>query len=178
MMLARKQMFGAKLEIWNVIELISKFGDDLARDVIESVRHLPKIRTPIGRARAWFRLTLMKKQLAQSFQQLVDHRDSLLQEHYDVNALMLSDDGNVLCGLLVGLNSFDYSVYIKEEILDFYDSVIDLRLYLRDQTMNSCRDSGQDPDYVNGFNDEETVVNLQQLLDQNNYLEQMNQRLG
>ncbi|OTF70282.1 RUN domain containing protein [Euroglyphus maynei] len=122
MTLARKQMFGAKLEIWNVIELTSKFDDDLARDIIESVRHLPKIRTSIGRARAWFRLTLMKKRLAQSFQQLVDHRDSLLQEFYDTNSLMLSDDANVLCGLLVGLNSFDYSVYIKEEILDFYDS--------------------------------------------------------
>ncbi|KAH7645903.1 run domain containing protein [Dermatophagoides farinae] len=173
----RKQMFGAKLEIWTIIELTSKFGDDVSREVIESVRHLPKIRTSLGRARAWFRLNLMKKRLAQSFQQLVDHRDTLLYEYYDVNSLMLSDDSNVLCGLLVGLNSFDYSVYIKEEILDFSDTVIDLRFYLRDQAVANCRDLDQILSDVNGFNDEETVVNLQQLLDQNNYLEQVNQRL-
>lgn len=146
--LARKQIFGLKNDIWTIIELIGKYSND-AQDTIESARHLPKIRfvcflkkrlilvnlslnrTSLGRARAWFRLTLMKKQLSDFFQLLLDHRDTILKEYYETNALMLSDDANILCGLLVGLNSFDYNIYIKEEIFDFFEPVIDLRLYLK-----------------------------------------------
>lgn len=98
-------------------------------------------RTSLGRARAWFRLTLMKKQLADFFQLFVDHRDTVLKEYYETNALLLSEDANILCGLLVGLNSFDYNVYIKEEIFDFFEPVIDLRLYLKYTQDNTSTNS-------------------------------------
>lgn len=36
-------MFGGKVDIWNVIEMVEKRSPD-AHDVTESARHLPKIR--------------------------------------------------------------------------------------------------------------------------------------
>jgi len=44
-----------------------------------SVLLMPCDRTPLGRARAWLRLALMQKSLADYFRLLVDHRDDILQ---------------------------------------------------------------------------------------------------
>lgn len=123
-------MFSVKIDIWNIIELIGKATPE-ANDVIESVKHLPKIRSSAGKARAWFRLVMMKKKLSDYFQVLIDLRDSALKEYYESFALMLTEDANVLAGLLVGLNSFDYTVYLKDDVFE-HEPVIDLRYYLQD----------------------------------------------
>ena len=123
-------MFSIKIDIWNIIELIGKSVPE-ANDVIESAKHLPKVRTPIGKARAWFRLAMMKKKLADYFQVLINIRDSTLREYYESFALIMTEDANVLAGLLVGLNSFDFTVFIKDELFD-HEPVIDLKYYLQD----------------------------------------------
>lgn len=45
----------------------------------------------MGRARAWLRLALMQKKIADYLQTLVEHKDDL-GEYYEPHALMLSDE--------------------------------------------------------------------------------------
>lgn len=70
-------------------------------------------RTHLGRARAWLRLALMQKKLADYLKVLIDHRDDALVEYFEPDALMLSDEAIVIIGLLVGLNVIDCNLCVK-----------------------------------------------------------------
>jgi len=48
----------------------------------------------MGRARAWLRLALMQKKLADYLQSLIENRDEALAEYYERHALMMSDEVN------------------------------------------------------------------------------------
>ncbi|KAF4524041.1 hypothetical protein B566_EDAN016024 [Ephemera danica] len=61
-------------------------------------------RTHMGRARAWLRLALMQKKLADYVKELIDHREDMLSDYYEPEALMMSEEAIVIMGLLVGLN--------------------------------------------------------------------------
>lgn len=74
---------------------------------------LTSFRTHIGRARAWLRLALMQKKLADYFRLLIERRDDLLTEFYEPGALMLADEAIVIMGLLVGLNVIDCNLCVK-----------------------------------------------------------------
>ena len=70
-------------------------------------------RTSIGRARAWIRLALMQKKLADYLKVLIDLRDTVLHEFYEPGSLLLSDEAVVLLGLLLGLNIVDCNLCLK-----------------------------------------------------------------
>lgn len=74
---------------------------------------ISSFRTHIGRARAWLRLALMQKKLADYFRLLIERRDDLLTEFYEPGALMLADEAIVIMGLLVGLNVIDCNLCVK-----------------------------------------------------------------
>lgn len=44
--------------------------------------------------RAWLRLAVMQKKLADYLQELVERRDTVLIEYYEPHALMMSDEVN------------------------------------------------------------------------------------
>lgn len=44
------------------------------------------------RFRAWLRLAVMQKRLADYLQELVERRDTVLIEYYEPHALMMSDE--------------------------------------------------------------------------------------
>lgn len=67
----------------------------------------------MGRARAWLRVALMQKKLADYMKVLTDNRDSVLAEYFEPDALMMSDEAVVIVGLLVGLNVIDCNLCIK-----------------------------------------------------------------
>lgn len=67
----------------------------------------------MGRARAWLRVALMQKKLADYMKVLIDNRDSVLAEYFEPDALMMSDEAIVIVGLLVGLNVIDCNLCIK-----------------------------------------------------------------
>lgn len=67
----------------------------------------------MGRARAWLRMALMQKKLADYLKVLIDHKDDLLSEYFEPDALMLSEEAIVVMGLLVGLNVIDCNFCIK-----------------------------------------------------------------
>ncbi len=67
----------------------------------------------MGRARAWLRVALMQKKLADYIKVLIDNRDSVLAEYFEPDALMMSEEALVIVGLLVGLNVIDCNLCIK-----------------------------------------------------------------
>lgn len=67
----------------------------------------------MGRARAWLRMALMQKKLADYLKILIDHRDDLLSEYFEPDALMMSEEAIVIMGLLVGLNVIDCNFCVK-----------------------------------------------------------------
>ncbi|KAK2160755.1 hypothetical protein LSH36_127g08020 [Paralvinella palmiformis] len=163
----KKGILRDKREFWAVLEQVEKYIAD-AVDITTSVREMPNIKTPLGRSRAWLRLALMQKRLADYFRILVDKKDELLTEFYEPGAIMLDEEAVVISGLLVGLNVIDCNLGIKDEDLDQPMGVIDFSLYLRDANHNSS----QTPD------EENQGSRIAAILDQKNYLEELNRHLN
>lgn len=67
----------------------------------------------MGRARAWLRVALMQKKLADYLKILVDNRDEELVDYFEPDALMMSDEAIIIVGLMVGLNVIDCNLCIK-----------------------------------------------------------------
>merc|ERR1711971_1070025 len=125
----KKGLLGPKKELWDLLQKIEKL-DAEAADITASVRDLPTVRTAVGRARAWLRLALMQKKLADYFRLLVSQGE-MLAEFYETAALMRSDEANLISALLTSLNVVDCNLCVKEEDLDCQQGVIDFSLYLR-----------------------------------------------
>ena len=70
-------------------------------------------RSALGRARAWLRLALMQKKLADYFRHLVDQGDDVLSEFYEPRALLRSEEAAIVTGLLLGLNIVDCNLCVK-----------------------------------------------------------------
>lgn len=72
-------------------------------------------------------------------------------------------------GILVGLNVIDCNLCVKEEDLDSQQGVIDFSLYLRSSTRASPE---EDLSAIEGSGNNMTAV-----LDQKNYIEELNRHL-
>lgn len=164
----KKGILRDKREFWGVLEIIEKFAPEAA-EITTSVRDMPNIKTPLGRARAWLRLALMQKTLADYFKLIIEKKDDILCEFYERGAIMMEDEGMVIAGLLVGLNVIDCNLCIKEEDLDQPMGVIDFSLYLRD---NKVPMEMPDSESAEGKSKMATI------LDQKNYLEELNRHLN
>ncbi|KAJ9579990.1 hypothetical protein L9F63_004373, partial [Diploptera punctata] len=162
----KKGLLGPKKELWDILQCVEKYTIE-AQDITTSVRDLPTVRTHMGRARAWLRLALMQKKLADYLKILIDHKDDLLLEYFEPDALMMSDEAIVIMGLLVGLNVIDCNLCVKEEDLDCQQGVIDFSLYLR--SSNQCSESSED---------DLDHDNMTTVLDQKNYIEELNRHLN
>lgn len=161
----KKGLLGPKKELWNVLESVEKFMPEAA-DITSSVRELPTVKTHLGRARAWLRLALMQKRLADYFRKMIDRRDEALIEFYEKDALMMSEEAVIIGGLLVGLNVIDCNLCVKEEDLDYQQGIIDFSLYLRDSNADT-----QAPEGVESSS-------FTAVLDQKNYIEELNRHLN
>lgn len=89
----KKGLLGPKKELWDILQSVEKYCFE-AHDITASVRDLPTVRTHMGRARAWLRIALMQKKLADYLQALMEHKDEALSEYYEPHALMMSDEVN------------------------------------------------------------------------------------
>lgn len=67
----------------------------------------------MGRARAWLRLALMQKRLADYMRIILEHREDTLEEYFEPHALMLNEEAVIITGLLVGLNVVDCNLCVK-----------------------------------------------------------------
>ncbi|KAK6628627.1 hypothetical protein RUM43_002442 [Polyplax serrata] len=162
----KKGILGPKKELWDILQLVEKYSNE-ARDITASVRDLPTVNTHMGRARAWLRLALMQKKLADYLKVLIDRKDSVLADYFEPEALMMSDEAFIIQGLLVGLNVIDCNLCVKEEDLDCQQGVIDFSLYLRNSHhYYHSSESVLDPE------------NMTRVLDQKNYIEELNRHLN
>ncbi|XP_018422596.1 PREDICTED: RUN and FYVE domain-containing protein 2 isoform X2 [Nanorana parkeri] len=158
----RKSFLSFNRTIWGPLELVEKLCPE-AEEIAASVRDLPGLRTPLGRARAWLRLSMMQKKLADYLRCLIMRRD-LLSEFYENYAVMMEEEGTVIVGLLVGLNVIDANLCVKGEDLDSQVGVIDFSIYLKSDEDNHDRE---------GRN-----VHISAILDQKNYVEELNRQLN
>lgn len=191
----KKGLLGPKKELWDIMASVEKYAQE-AQDITASIRDLPTVKTHIGRARAWLRMALMQKKLADYIQALVDNREEALAEYYEPYALMMSDEIILIIGILVGLNVIDCNLCVKEEDLDSQQGVIDFSLYLRssstttpmaDQGENGCETgivatttSTNEGSVVSGglvTVGDRPENNMTAVLDQKNYIEELNRHL-
>nr|CAG4643860.1 EOG090X043H [Lepidurus arcticus] len=161
----KKGLLGPKKELWDLLQIIEKYCPDAA-DITASIRDLPSVKTHMGRARAWLRLALMQKKIADYLKVLLDHRDDIMSEFFEMGSLLVSDEAVIIMGLLLGLNVIDCNICIKGEDLDSQQGVIDFSLYLR----NGSGDATPPPNSID--NSSMTAV-----LDQKNYVEELNRHL-
>ncbi|XP_013139671.1 PREDICTED: protein RUFY3 isoform X1 [Papilio polytes] len=168
----KKGLLGPKKELWDILQMVEKYSPEAA-DITASVRDLPTVKTAMGRARAWLRLALMQKRLADYLRILLERREETLEEYFEPHALMLNEEAVIITGLLVGLNVVDCNLCVKEEDLDSQQGVIDFSLYLRGS--NSSNDIAGNG---NNANTEPKQRHINTMLDQKNYIEELNRHLN
>ncbi|KAJ8359929.1 hypothetical protein SKAU_G00164540 [Synaphobranchus kaupii] len=158
----KKSFLGYNKSLWGPLEMVEKLCPE-ASEIAASVRDLPGLKTPLGRARAWLRLALMQKKLADYLRCLITRKD-LLSEFYECSAVMLEEEGAVIVGLLVGLNVIDANLCVKGEDLDTQVGVIDFSMYLKND--------------IDDYRNEERNGQIAAILDQKNYVEELNRQLN
>ncbi|ETE67486.1 DNA2-like helicase, partial [Ophiophagus hannah] len=157
----KKSFLSYNKTIWGPLELVEKLYPE-AEEIAASVRDLPGLKTSLGRARAWLRLALMQKKMADYLRCLILRKD-LLGEFYEYHAVMMEEEGAVIVGLLVGLNVIDANLCIKGEDLDSQVGVIDFSMYLKNE---------------DDTEDKERNDHVAAILDQKNYVEELNRQLN
>nr|NP_001287559.1 uncharacterized protein Dmel_CG31064, isoform F [Drosophila melanogaster]AHN57558.1 uncharacterized protein Dmel_CG31064, isoform F [Drosophila melanogaster] len=171
----KKGLLGPRKELWDLLQSVEHYCPE-AQDITASVRDLPTVRTHIGRARAWLRIALMQKKLSDYLQALIEHREDSLFDYYEPHALMMSDEIVVIMGILVGLNVIDCNLCVKEEDLDSQQGVIDFSLYLRSSSRNA--DAAPEDSAPPALLDATGQGNMIAVLDQKNYIEELNRHLN
>lgn len=66
----RRALVGRPRDIWGPIEV---YTNTYAPSTLATVRAIPTARSPLGKGRAWLRLTLMEKSLPEHFAALKDN---------------------------------------------------------------------------------------------------------
>ena len=164
---SRKNLLGGRREVWDLVQTVER-RDSSAGDITTTARQLSTVTTSWGRVRAWMRLAVMQKKLADYLKVLVDDR-VMMSEYYESEALMMSEEAVLLCGLLVSLNIVDCNLCLKEEDLDGQEAVIDLTYYLRRK-----EDIGRDGTGEEIVGDKD----LSSVIDQKSYVEEVNRNLA
>ncbi|CAH8670860.1 unnamed protein product [Schistosoma haematobium] len=143
---------------WPVLleaEKLSKTTDSISK----TVATMTEIRTGLGRSRVWLRHALMRKQLGEFFQVIIDSIDSsnsngsfesspkvcesnaipvtqnssTFATFYHSGALLLNNEGVVVTGLLATLKSIDFCFILKDN-LSYMDKplhVVPYHIYLQ-----------------------------------------------
>ncbi|XP_004393756.1 PREDICTED: RUN and FYVE domain-containing protein 2 isoform X4 [Odobenus rosmarus divergens] len=165
----------AKLSIKGLIESALSFGRTLDSDypplqqffvVMEHcLKHGLKVRKSFlsYNKTIWGPLELVEKLYPEAEEIGASVRDLPgLNEFYEYHALMMEEEGAVIVGLLVGLNVIDANLCVKGEDLDSQVGVIDFSMYLKNEE-----------DIEN-----ERDVQIAAILDQKNYVEELNRQLN
>ncbi|KAJ8013701.1 hypothetical protein DPEC_G00032520 [Dallia pectoralis] len=158
----KKSFLGYNKSLWGPLEMVEKLCPE-AGEIAASIRDLPGLKTPLGRARAWLRLALMQKRLADYLRVLIARKD-LLSDFYENSSVMVEEEGAVIVGLLVGLNVIDANLCVKGEDLDTQVGVIDFSMYLKND--------------IDDYRSEERNGQIAAILDQKNYVEELNRQLN
>ena len=138
---------------------------------------MPGIKTTLGKCRAWLRLSLMSKSIADNFKALVDNRE-LLVDWYEPESILLTEDAVVIAGLLQSLNALDYNLTSEGSDFDIDSLVIDFSMFLKDGNyLAHPKISDPNISLEDNPGDSPNVNEFSMLLDQKAYLEELNKKL-
>jgi len=112
----KRTFLGQRKDFLAVLEAVENKIASLP-EILTNMRNLSDIKSNIGKTRAWMRLALMQKVLAEQMAVLVEERN-ILSEWYDSSSMLLSEEGSVISGLLLGLNVIDCNFDLKGVDLD------------------------------------------------------------
>ncbi|XP_046860568.1 RUN and FYVE domain-containing protein 2-like [Xenia sp. Carnegie-2017] len=167
----KRNFLGISKDYWGPLEFIEKI-DREAAEITESVRNLPGLKTSLGRGRAWLRLAMMQKKVAEYINNLLTRKD-ILSEWYESSATLMGEEGAVIGGLLVSLNVIDCNICIKGGDLDVQRNVIDLSYYLKEGNYLERPEEKNE----NSSGNIAPGVDMELVLDQKAYLEEINRNL-
>lgn len=172
----KKTILGVEIpqkDVFVVLDIISQLQPETLM-MSRSVKELPHVKSSLGKTRAWLRLAFMSKKLAEYFGILVENK-SILCEYYSDGAFMLSEEAHIFTGHMTGLTIVECNNWcVRDEDLDKMPSIIDLKPYLRSSfSLSDSFDSLS----MNGQEATPEITDLKSVLDQKNYLEEMNHRL-
>uniref|UniRef100_A0A914WTN3 RUN domain-containing protein n=1 Tax=Plectus sambesii TaxID=2011161 RepID=A0A914WTN3_9BILA len=171
-----------EMELWNLIERIGRTSKEIEESV-SCVQQLPHISSPICRVRAWLRLAVMQKKLSDYFQALVENK-LLLRECYEDWALLRHETtGVVMAGSLIGLSVIDCNLFLREDDLSRQALSVDLNMYIKIPTvLIDSEDDEEDEENAKKKSMDrlakEAADELKNILDQKNYLEELNRQLA
>ncbi|OBS78963.1 hypothetical protein A6R68_18649, partial [Neotoma lepida] len=151
----RKSFLSYNKTIWGPLELVEKLYPE-AEEIGASVRDLPGLKWK-GRGGEVFRLSFKRSVCDEGF------CSDAPSEFYEYHALMMEEEGAVIVGLLVGLNVIDANLCVKGEDLDSQVGVIDFSMYLKNEEE---------------IGNKERNVQIAAILDQKNYVEELNRQLN
>uniref|UniRef100_A0A6Q2XCY2 RUN and FYVE domain containing 2 n=1 Tax=Esox lucius TaxID=8010 RepID=A0A6Q2XCY2_ESOLU len=136
----KKSFLGYNKSLWGPLEMVEKLCPE-AGEIAASVRDLPGLKTPLGRARAWLRLALMQKRLADYLRVLITRKDLLSHTGYAEMCILV-----YLMFYISQVGVIDFSMYLKNDIDD--------------------------------YRSEERNGQIAAILDQKNYVEELNRQLN
>uniref|UniRef100_A0A6Q2ZIC1 RUN domain-containing protein n=1 Tax=Esox lucius TaxID=8010 RepID=A0A6Q2ZIC1_ESOLU len=167
----------AKLSIKGLIESALSFGRTLDSDypplqqffvVMEHcLKHGLKVKKSfLGYNKSlWGPLEMVEKLCPEAGEIAASVRDLPgLNDFYENSSVMVEEEGAVIVGLLVGLNVIDANLCVKGEDLDTQVGVIDFSMYLKND--------------IDDYRSEERNGQIAAILDQKNYVEELNRQLN
>uniref|UniRef100_A0AAY4BD55 RUN domain-containing protein 3A n=1 Tax=Denticeps clupeoides TaxID=299321 RepID=A0AAY4BD55_9TELE len=139
---------------WDYIRLACS---KVQNNCISSIENIENISTSRAKGRAWIRVALMEKRLAEYVATaLRDTRTT--RRFYEDSAIMLREEATVLTGMLIGLSAIDFSFCLKGEVLDGKTpAVIDYTPYLKFTQSYDCMSDEEDRRSVDSSASEESV---------------------
>lgn len=151
----------------SLLDIVEAKFDSVNKN-LKSIKDISEIKTSLGRVRAWLRILLMQKQLAETFSLLIQEKQ-LLGEMYDQEAIMLSDEASMIVGLLIGLNGLDFSIDLKSilDIIDLPLHLINYSNYLRERIPSEFDDT---------TSQQESENKICEIYNQKSFVEELNKK--
>ena len=136
---------------------------------------MPGIKTTLGKCRAWLRLSLMGKCIADDFKALIDNKE-LLIDWYELDSIIFTEDAIMIAGLLQSLNALDYNLTSDGSDFDIECPAIDFSMFLKDGNY-LARPKTSEPESSATDSTSPNTNEFSVLLDQKAYLEELNKKL-
>ncbi|KAI6186475.1 RUN and FYVE domain-containing protein 1 [Aphelenchoides besseyi] len=154
-------------ELWSLLTSIAKEKRDM-HESISCIDGLKNLSAPVAKVRAFLRLAVIQKKLSDYLQTLVSNQ-ILLAKYYEEWAFLRNEVSTQLIGTLMPMTIFDCNFILDHEYLKERNNVINLASYVKLPTVRITNETEL----------EQTVdSNLKTILDQKNYLEEINDQLN
>jgi hypothetical protein len=136
--------FGFKKPTWKPFTAASDFAPWLFIRGIQSkkvasgvsvIEGLSEIKSPRGRLRAWFRLALVQRRMAEFFQEALKaaQTKAVRSQFYTEHSLFYHEEGEIIASLLVALNAVNFALCFRGTSFDVQCApVIPFGRYIRE----------------------------------------------